>query len=56
MVGARIAYLAALIAAVSLLEGCGGGGVPRESRAEWRDKVEAQCMASGRVRASSYVQ
>ena len=55
--GARIAYLAALLAAVVLLEGCGaGGGVPSESRAAWRDKAEAQCMASGRVRASSYVQ
>jgi len=56
MVGARIAYLAALIAAVVFLEGCGGGSIPRETRAEWRDKSEAQCMASGRVRASSYVQ
>lgn len=56
MVGARIAYLAALMAAAVLLEGCGGGGVPRESRADWRDKAEARCMASGQVRASSYVQ
>lgn len=56
MSGARIAYLAALMAAAVLLEGCGGGGVPREERAEWRDRAEAQCMASGRVRASSYVQ
>jgi hypothetical protein len=56
MVGARIAYLAALLAAACLLEGCAGGGVPREERAEWRDKAEAACMASGRVRASPYVQ
>lgn len=56
MMGVRIAYLAALLTATAVLEGCGGGGVPRESRAEWRDKAEAQCMASGRVRASSYVQ
>ena len=56
MSGARIAYLAALTAAVVLLNGCGGGGVPSEERAEWRDRAEAQCMASGRVRASSYVQ
>ncbi len=56
MVGVRVAYLAVLLAAIVLLEGCAGGGVPREERAEWRDKAEAQCMASGRVRASSYVQ
>jgi hypothetical protein len=56
MVGARIAYLAALLAAAVLLEACAGGGVPREERAAWRDKAEAQCMAAGRVRASSYVQ
>ena len=55
MIGARIAYLAALIAAAILLTSCGGGGVPRDTRAEWRDRAEAQCMASGRVRASPYV-
>lgn len=57
MFGARIAYLAASLAVVVLLNGCvTGGGVPRESRAEWRDRAEANCMASGRVRASPYVQ
>lgn len=56
MVGVRVAYLAALLAAAVLLEACAGGGVPREDRAEWRNKAEAACMASGRVRASSYVQ
>lgn len=56
MVGARIAFAAALIVAAMLLKACGGGSVPRESRAEWRDRAEAQCMASGRVRASPYVQ
>lgn len=56
MVGARIAYLAALVAAAVVLKACASGGVPHEERAEWRDKAEAACMASGRVRASSYVQ
>lgn len=55
MVGARIAYLAAALATVSLLEGCASGGVPYEERAAWRDRVEAQCLADGRVRASPYV-
>jgi hypothetical protein len=56
MVGARAAYLAALLAAAVSLEGCAGGGVPHEERAAWRDKAEAACLASGRVRASPYVQ
>jgi hypothetical protein len=34
----------------------GGGGVPYEKRASWRDKAEESCLASGSVRASSYVQ
>ncbi len=55
LMGARIAYLAALLAAVVLLEGCGGGGAPSESRASWRGKTEAACLVEGRVRASSYV-
>ncbi|MGH6735406.1 MAG: extensin family protein [Methyloceanibacter sp.] len=56
MVGARFAYLAALLAVVVCVEGCGGGGVPYEERAAWRDKTEAQCLAAGYVRASAYVQ
>jgi hypothetical protein len=56
MVGARLAYLAALLAAALLLNGCAGGGVPSETRAAWRDKAESACMASGRVRASAYIQ
>jgi hypothetical protein len=56
MVGARFAYLVALLAAAVLLKACASGGVPREERAAWRDKAEAACMASGRVRASPYVQ
>jgi hypothetical protein len=57
MVGARFAYLAALLAVVLwLLAGCAGGGVPSEERAAWRDKAESACMASGRVRASPYIQ
>jgi hypothetical protein len=56
MVGARFAYLAALLAAAILLEACASGTVPREERAAWRDKAEAACMTSGRVRASPYVQ
>jgi hypothetical protein len=56
MSGARIAYLAAPLVAAVLLNACGGGSVPHEERADWRDRAEAQCMASGRVRATSYVQ
>ena len=55
MLGARIAYPAALIAVAVFLSSCGGGGVPRDSRAEWRDRAEAKCMALGKVRASPYV-
>jgi hypothetical protein len=56
MVGARIAYLAALLAAAFLLNGCAGGGVPYEQRAAWRDKAESACMNSGQVRATPYIQ
>ena len=55
MVGVRIAFVAALLATAAVLKACGGGGVPREDRAEWRDRAEASCMASGRVRKSAYV-
>lgn len=56
MFGVRVASPAAIVAASILLSGCGaGGGVPHETRADWRDRAEAQCMAAGRVRASSYV-
>lgn len=55
MMGARIAYLATLVCVAVLLSSCGGGGVPSGTRGEWRDRAEARCMASGRVRASSYV-
>jgi hypothetical protein len=55
MVGARFAYLAALLAAAALLKACAGGGVPSEERAAWRDKAESACMASGQVRASAYI-
>jgi hypothetical protein len=55
MVGARFAYLAALLAATVLLKACASGGVPFEERAAWRDKAEAACMAAGRVRKSPYV-
>jgi hypothetical protein len=55
MSGARIAFLAALVVAAAFLKACGGGSVPREERAEWRDRSEAKCMAAGRVRKSSYV-
>ncbi|MGH6866935.1 MAG: extensin family protein [Methyloceanibacter sp.] len=54
--GARVAYLAAFLGIAVCLEGCGGGGVPQEDRAAWRDKAEASCMASGYVRASADVQ
>jgi hypothetical protein len=56
MVGARIASVAALLVSAVLLNACGGGGVPREERAAWRDREEARCMASGTVRKSPYVQ
>lgn len=55
MFGARIAFPAAVLAAAVFLSSCGGSGVPRDTRAEWRDRAEAKCMASGKVRASPYV-
>ncbi|MBM3543054.1 MAG: extensin family protein [Alphaproteobacteria bacterium] len=54
--GLRIAYLMAVLVMAAGLNGCGGGGAPYESRAEWRDRVEESCLKSGVVRASSYVQ
>jgi hypothetical protein len=54
--GLRIAYLAIFFAFAAFLHGCGGGGVPYESRAEWRDRAEESCLRSGVVRASSYIQ
>jgi hypothetical protein len=53
MSGVRVAFVAALVVAGLFLKAC--GSVPRESRAEWRDRAEAQCMASARVRKSPYV-
>jgi hypothetical protein len=53
--GARVAYLAACLAVFVWLSGCGGGGVPYERRAEWRDKAEAACIASGQVRVTPYM-
>jgi hypothetical protein len=54
--GSRIAYLLACMVLAAGLYGCGGGGAPYESRAEWRDRAEDACLKSGVVRASSYVQ
>ena len=54
--GARVAYLVACLGLAACVYGCGGGGVPREDRAEWRDKQEAACLSGGAVRASAYVQ
>ncbi len=56
MVGARVAYLVACLTLAAFAYGCGGGSVPREDRAAWRDKAEAACLSSGAVRASPYVQ
>lgn len=52
--GARVWYLAACLAVLAWLAACGGGGVPSERRAEWRDKAEAACIASGQIRATPY--
>ena len=54
--GGRVAYLVACFTLGACLYGCGGGGVPREDRASWRDKAEAACLSSGAVNATSYVQ
>src|SRR5665809_67589 len=54
--GSRIAYLLAWMTLAAGLYGCGGGGVPYQPRAEWRDQAEQACLKSGVVRASSYVQ
>jgi hypothetical protein len=54
--GARVAYLAACLAAAALLVSCGGGGTFNSGkRAPWRNNVEAACLTSGAVRASAYV-
>lgn len=55
--GARVAFLVACLVLTAWLASCGGGGgVPYEQRASWRDKAEESCLASGAVRASPYVQ
>jgi len=52
--GARVWYFAASMAVLAWLAACGGGSVPYERRAEWRDRAEAQCIASGQIRATPY--
>jgi hypothetical protein len=54
--GVRVAFLLGLVVLGLSLWGCAGGGVPQESRAEWRDRAEQSCLQSGVVRASPYVQ
>lgn len=54
--GARVAHLVACLTLAACVCGCGGGGVPHEDRADWRDKAEAACLSSGAVSASPYVQ
>ena len=58
--GARVAYLVsglAVAACVAALIGCAGGGTFNSGqRAPWRSETEHACLASGAVRASSYVQ
>jgi hypothetical protein len=57
--GARIAYLAAGIAAAACLAtllGCAGGGTFNSGqRAPWRQQAEDACVASGAVQASAYI-
>ena len=58
--GVRVAYLVACVAVAAclgVLIGCGGGGTFNSGRrAPWRAQGEQACLASGAVRASSYVQ
>ena len=49
----HLALLALGLAGATGLAGCGKFQKPQ--RAPWRDKAEAQCMASGQVQLSSYV-
>lgn len=51
----RVAYAAASLALAALVGGC---GVARyyEPRASWRADAENQCLASGALRASTYIQ
>lgn len=52
--GARVLYLGACLAILAWVAACGGGGIPYEERAEWRDRAEAACIASGQIRATPY--
>ena len=49
----RIASLASLLLAATALAGCDDGSYGR--REAWRDVKERQCVASGEVRATSYI-
>lgn len=53
--GARIAYLAAVVAALAGMAACAYNPYS-EPRAAWRGEVEDACLARGYVKASPYVQ
>jgi hypothetical protein len=53
--GARVAYLAALLAAAICLVSCALRPFQSERRAAWRGDVEATCLGNGELRASAYV-
>ena len=53
--GVRVLYIVASMAIVSGVASCASNPFS-EPRAAWRGEVEAQCLASGSVRPSAYVQ
>jgi hypothetical protein len=53
--GVRVLYVVASVAILSGVASCASNPYS-EPRAAWRGEVEAQCMASGAVRPSVYVQ
>lgn len=52
----RVAYLTASIALLAVLGGCGFSFFRFEEREPWRDQVEAACLASHEVVASTFIE
>ena len=52
----RVGPFVAVTALVAVLAGCGKSVFHQEQRAAWRSQAEAQCMRSGAVKRSSFIQ
>lgn len=52
----RVGPFVAVAALVALLAGCGRNVFMQEQRAAWRGEAEAQCLRSGAVKRSPYIQ